>query len=152
MPRLLENYALAKRPKGRADAFSQAPREKTNRLPLPVGLRLMGLHRSAGKVLVKLFQKLAGLEGAAPLPAFRRKRNPRALNFSACNNLSCRFYLLREVPAEQDSSSCGEHSTSLSAAVHPLVRGNGAEKHRLPVRTAAKAIRLYPNGWTGHVK
>ena len=78
MPRLLENYALTKRPKGRADAFSQAPRKKTNRLPFPVNSRLMGLHRSAGKVLVKLFQKLAGLEGAAPLPAFRRKRNPLA--------------------------------------------------------------------------
>ena len=65
MPRLLENYALTKRPKGRADAFSQAPRKKTNRLPLLVGLRLMGLHRSAGKVLVKLFQKLADSQGRA---------------------------------------------------------------------------------------
>ena len=76
MPRLLENYALTKRPKGRADAFSQAPRKKTNRLPFPVNSRLMGLHRSAGKVLVKLFQKLAGLEGAAPLLGCRNSRNP----------------------------------------------------------------------------
>ena len=74
MPRLLENYALTKRPKGRADAFSQAPRKKTNRLPFPVNSRLMGLHRSAGKVLVKLFQKLAGLEGAAPLLAPTKAR------------------------------------------------------------------------------
>ena len=65
MPRLLENYALTKRPKGRADAFSQAPQKKTNRLPLSVNFRLMGLHRSAGKVLVKLFQKLADSQGRA---------------------------------------------------------------------------------------
>ena len=74
MPRLLENYAVTKRPKGRADAFSQAPQKKTNRLPLSVNFRLMGLHRSAGKVLVKLFQKLAGLEGAAPLLAPTKAR------------------------------------------------------------------------------
>ena len=74
MPRLLENYALTKRPKGRADAFFQAPRKKTNRLPLIVNFRLMGLHRSAGKVLVKLFQKLAGLEGTASLPGLRKGR------------------------------------------------------------------------------
>ena len=65
MPRLLENYAPTKRPKGRADAFSQAPRKKTNRSPIPDGSRLMGLHRSAGKVLVKLFQKLADSQGRA---------------------------------------------------------------------------------------
>ena len=97
MPRLLENYALTKRPKGRADAFSQAPRKKTNRLPFPVNSRLMGLHRSAGKVLVKLFQKLAGLEGAAPLPAFRRKRNPIAQNVSNAIDWSKKGFLERIV-------------------------------------------------------
>ena len=82
MPRLLENYALTKRPKGRADAFSQAPRKKTNRSPLSVNFRLMGLHRSAGKVLVKLFQKLAGLEGAGPLLGCRNSRNPQARDYN----------------------------------------------------------------------
>ena len=73
-----------------------------------------------------------------------------------------------------------EHPSALSAAVHPLARGNGAEKHRLPARTTATAIRLWlalrgsarrgsdrppdghslprrsskldPNGWTEHIK
>ena len=73
-------------------------------------------------------------------------------SFSACKGFSFHFYSVRDLPTEQNFGSCNEHPSALSAAVHPLVRGNGAEKHRLPARTTATAIRLYPNGGSEHVK
>ena len=122
MPRLLENYALTKRPKGRADAFSQASSKKTNRSPLPVGSRLVSLHRSAGKVLVKLFQKLAGLEGAAPLLGCRNSRNPLAQAIARVTN--CRF-------------------TGIWCAICP--RRHAAASPSLGVRGASGEYSMYKN-------
>ena len=73
-------------------------------------------------------------------------------SFSAWENSNFLFYPACNLPIEENFSSYNEHPTALSAAVHPLARGNGTEKHRLPARTTATAIRLYPNGGSEHIK